>query len=371
MISDDESSHQVSYWPSVSDLFMTLFIIAIALVGSMLFVFLPNPGCKYIDATLIPRLNDLRQVLGSELRVPENSSRDDLNRAVGDTIEEATRRLKAMKALVDNSDALLVAQEQIQTLERKVANLTEQLAMAREMQASAEKKRDRLNAELAAAKKGESGLQAELDNCRRQVTALGGAPGGNDKPPIITVSGADKRHFFVSGKADVSAEFETDLGQTGFQEIAAEILKRNSDGRLNVDTLEIIGHTDGIPVARSGNLDAALPALLRRDSKSMSGLKPGSNNDLGLLRALAIKQAWEKYIDTLPDRERLQPIKVRTYSAGQTIPPEGAGRFEEDNPKARRIELRLTKLADDQVTESKPPAPQQAITPGPAQAPLR
>jgi hypothetical protein len=121
-------------------------------------------------------------------------------------------------------------------------------------------------------------------------------------------------------------------------------MQRNGNGRLNVDTLEVIGHTDGIGFKHHwSNLDERLPALLSGGEAALDHLMPGSNNDLGLLRALAIKQTWQRFVAAHLERAHLAQIEVRTYSAGQTLPVE-AGRFSAEDPRARRIELRLTKL---------------------------
>lgn len=230
MISEDEMEQKFSYWPSVSDLFMTLFIVAIAFLGTVVFIFLPDPANKIITGKIIrdgfDQPNDMR-----------------------------------------------------------------------------------------------------LDN----------------KPPIITIADADKHHFFASGSADLTRAFALDLEKGGFHVIATEILKRNRTDRLAVDTLEIIGHTDGISVAGHGNLDELLPMVLNGRLSALKQLKAGSNNDLGLMRALAIKQAWYEFVSRHPDCKQLEAISVRTYSAGQTVPVE-SNHYTTEDARARRIELRLTKL---------------------------
>lgn len=82
-------------------------------------------------------------------------------------------------------------------------------------------------------------------------------------------------------------------------------------------------------------------------------LTPGSNNDLGLLRALANKSELLGFVAEDANRVQLEQIEVRCYSAGQTI-PEGiepsdvlvrsADLFKKENEQFRRIEIRLTKL---------------------------
>jgi hypothetical protein len=70
------------------------------------------------------------------------------------------------------------------------------------------------------------------------------------------------------------------------------------------------------------------------------------------LRALALKQEWGNYVDTYEpsaDREVLQRVNLRCYSAGQTILPVQEANpkpdsFRRNDPSARRIEMRLTRL---------------------------
>ena len=282
MISDDELGHTVSYWPSVSDLFMTLFVVAIALVGAVVLLGLPVSTAGHIV-----------------------------------TLEQCQEELKT-------------AQAKIGGLEGQVRNLQEELKTAQAKIGDLEGQIRNLQEELKSA-------QAKIKDLEGRVHDL------DDKPPIITIADADKHHFFSSGSATLTPDFETDLASGGFQEIAAEILKRNRDGRRAVDTLEIIGHTDGVPIARQGNLDAMLPVLLDGDSSGFERLSPGSNNDLGLLRALAIKTAWHQFVARHPERSRLDAIAVRTYSAGQTLPVSEGG-YRAEDARSRRIELRLTKL---------------------------
>lgn len=261
MIHEDKRNHDVSYWPSISDLFMTLFITAVAIIGVVLFVFLPGKATK-------EPIVDIKEC----------------NRIVAE---------------LDQS--LNLCQEQIKKSEAKILE-----------------------------------LQKNLEDCNKRC----GTNNADCKTPIIMISSG--KNFFPTGRSEINDAFALDLNKGAFQEIADEIIRRNKIDALKVDTLEVIGHTDGVPFKGNGNLDVGLPSVLLGATKT-DHLIPGSNNDLGLLRALAIKQAWQQFINDHPDRAQLDSIEVRTYSAGQTVPVE-PGRFESKDPRARRIELRLTKL---------------------------
>ena len=141
------------------------------------------------------------------------------------------------------------------------------------------------------------------------------------------------------------------LTENEFKRLADEIVARENEGRVKVNTLEIIGHTDGVPLSRLGNLDQKLPEVLADSRLGISSLIPGSNNDLGLLRALSVREQWEKFTSEHDHPAILQKIEIRCYSAGQTILPVAdehpeAKDFRQPDPRARRIEMRLTRLGD-------------------------
>lgn len=147
----------------------------------------------------------------------------------------------------------------------------------------------------------------------------------------------------------MASNFLSGLNTNEFSTLAKEILSRNSNGKIGVDTLEIVGYTDGQAVRTTGNLDDALPEFLAGRNPNVGRLRPGSNNDWGLLRSLAVKKAWEEFVQQQPQKEILAKVIVRSYSAGQTIP---IGEGPKDDPEiyrraedsSRRIEIRLTKL---------------------------
>jgi hypothetical protein len=98
-----------------------------------------------------------------------------------------------------------------------------------------------------------------------------------------------------------------------------------------------------------------IPILLTNDLQGLENLSAGSNNDLGLLRSLALKREWINYVESYEpnkDREILRRLKIRCYSAGQTIPPVPIDNptidvFRKKDDRARRIEMRLTRHAND------------------------
>jgi len=104
-----------------------------------------------------------------------------------------------------------------------------------------------------------------------------------------------------------------------------------------IDTIEVIGHTDGQTVGGVSNLDECLPIWLSRRLTC----QPGSNADLGLLRALAVVEL----LRSLQQQGQLpKNLQFRPYSAAQLIPPdlkELVPAENKDDNTRRRIEIRL------------------------------
>jgi hypothetical protein len=117
---------------------------------------------------------------------------------------------------------------------------------------------------------------------------------------------------------------------------------------FGVDTIDIIGHTDGQPNSGSGNLDSAFltgkGALnLRRE------LRAGSNVDLGLLRAIAVQRALESKIS-----KQIPNVLYRVYSAGSIINVDGVMEpvTNRDDKQRRRIEIRFTRTRESTFPKS-------------------
>lgn len=166
----------------------------------------------------------------------------------------------------------------------------------------------------------------------------------NDKPPIINLTeGAAREFLFPSGKADLPSTFSERLRNETFPELQKVLINYQ-----RIDTLEIVGHTDGSPIVRKGNLDTQIPKLLDGTVKEGT-LSPGSNTDLGLMRALAIRNEWNEWLLLRTDDEqiRLKQINVRCYSAAQTVPVKKVTpNFDwlAEDASARRIEIRFLQL---------------------------
>lgn len=342
-----------SYWPSVTDLFLTLFIIAIAIVAVVFCALLPTNNVGK-DRALVHAvgsdllhvrnpINRLRKVLELE-PVGVDARPSGIISALSETcdtgvtqvsflrsqIKELQVRLSQLMGAADpqaEMERLLKENErlksQLESVERKLANLIETIG----------DDPDRVNK-----------LMRENEDLRRENTDL-------NKPPNIQITEQKDEYRFAPGSSVMGPDFVEGLNQNEFARLAGEIVDRQEEGRVKVDTLEIIGHTDGMPIKRVGNLDQNLPEILIGTRSDISSLKPGSNNDLGLLRALAVRIQWERYIETHEYRAILKEVSIRCYSAGQTILPNAdadpvAADFRKPDSSARRIEMRLTRLGN-------------------------
>jgi outer membrane protein OmpA-like peptidoglycan-associated protein len=164
------------------------------------------------------------------------------------------------------------------------------------------------------------------------VAAL--ARANNEKPPLLRLT--EKESFrFGTGSYALTPQFRAALDDR-LPWIQEQIKK------YRIDSVEVIGHTDGQPSPGSSNLDLLLPKA--GSSSNLSGYQSGSNTDLGLLRALAVSN----YLKTKLSKSGIQDVTVRPYSAGSLIAIDGAFSPADikDRADRRRIELRFTRQED-------------------------
>lgn len=166
--------------------------------------------------------------------------------------------------------------------------------------------------------------------------------GGSRKsqfPPNIVITAAGG-YDFPSGSAELSSSLETYIST----ELASKVDENIKE--FDVDTVVVIGHTDGQAVHSSNsNLDGLVESVAA-GVKSVKELSAGSNADLGLMRALAVVRRLQDIQKRGGRFKGLDPRKgFRVYSAGQLILKNGE--FAQPNPKPdkerRRIEIRFTK----------------------------
>lgn len=193
------------------------------------------------------------------------------------------------------------------------------------------KENSKLKATIADLNERIKGLKDENDKLK----------GENDKPPILVVDATQVS--FDQGKANLQRSHIVTLEKDVFSELLRIVNKY-----ISVDTIEIIGHTDRSSIGGKSNLDHNLLKALKGNDASI--LTAGSNADLGLMRAIAVKHSWDQWLRkegmNLP-----RPIMVRCYSAAQGIPPVSK---KEDwfASQARRIEIRFTQLEEIKNAEN-------------------
>ena len=157
-----------------------------------------------------------------------------------------------------------------------------------------------------------------------------------ENPPIIILSEKEKSYRFDLGSAKIPAPFELALKNRIIPILDSLSLV------YNCDAIEVIGHTDGVPVNSSkSNLDDSL--ITSFNQNRVEKLTPGSNVDLGLMRSLAVIQILKQS----QKKGNLKKIKYFfPYSAGQMIKTNKLlmqiDSFEK-NKARRRIEIALLK----------------------------
>lgn len=133
---------------------------------------------------------------------------------------------------------------------------------------------------------------------------------------------------FKSGSAELTPQLKKYITEEVSPQIK-EIVKERE-----IAFIQVIGHTDGQKNDSSGNLDAVLEQVAQ-GKESVSKLKPGSNADLALMRALAVIQELKN--------TGLKNVKFRAYSAAQLYLPSGelAPLDRDADQTRRRIEIRF------------------------------
>lgn len=165
------------------------------------------------------------------------------------------------------------------------------------------------------------------------VAAL--ARASNEKPPLLRLTEQESFRF-PTGSHALSPAFLQALDRR-IPEIRTILT------RYRIDSIEVIGHTDGQPAPGSSNLDTLMPRATH--SAPLPDFRHGSNTDLGLLRALAVARHLRARLD--PDGR--QGLIIRPYSAGSLIGTDGSYDPADmrDRADRRRIDVRFTRREED------------------------
>jgi flagellar motor protein MotB len=241
------------------------------------------------------------------------------------------------------------ANAQIATRLREIQNLEDQLA--RTGKPNIPDNWRELVAAARASEKALSSLGYRLNDVRdipdtilKSMPRAGEAPqpaqaakSGHDWPPIIRLSEAD-HYYFQLGKAEISPEFRDQLIATIIPRLLELI------GEYDVNVIEVIGHTDEVPVTSlASNLDAKLIDALRGNAYP-DELTFSDNAGLAMARASAVARV-------LIEDERLALYRVLPMSGAQVITTDerlAQGNSRHETAERRRIEIRLRRTSQVQ-----------------------
>ncbi len=144
----------------------------------------------------------------------------------------------------------------------------------------------------------------------------------------IVIDESSGNFKFKSGSAELNPQLKNYIA-TKISPNINKILESRE-----IDFIQIIGHTDGEGIKQNSNLDKTLETVAQ-GTQPVSKLLPGSNADLGLMRALAVVQELQN--------TGLKNVEFRAYSAAQLYLPSGrlASVDRQPNETRRRIEIRF------------------------------
>lgn len=152
-----------------------------------------------------------------------------------------------------------------------------------------------------------------------------------ETPPFISLSEAGG-FYFESGSAELKESFKSDLSD----KTIPSLLKIISEYDVNI--IEVIGHTDEVPMRGESNLDYRLISAMKGTSQ-ISGLRFGDNAALGIARAVSVSRI-------LRSDPRLSGMTILPLSGAQMVVPIdhiADGSQPSQSQERRRIEIRLRK----------------------------
>ena len=221
--------------------------------------------------------------------------------------------------LSDTERQVRLLQREIATLENELGESTSDVRRLRKASSDLEK--------LLLSSNEQS--RSQIDILQSEIKRLKSAP------PVVVIQDSGG-YQFDSGSANLPRELK--------QYITMDLVDRieRISQQRNLYVVEIIGHTDGQVNFGNGNLDRQLEEVARGE-QPVDSLKPGSNADLGLMRALEVV----KQLQAVQEQTgRLQGVQFRPYSAAQLQLPSGefAVPSRDPDPNRRRIEIRFSPL---------------------------
>lgn len=165
------------------------------------------------------------------------------------------------------------------------------------------------------------------------------------------------QYNFASGSAVLPKNLQEAISKNGKDGYILKAIEKNlqefESAARKVDVIEVIGHTDGQELGSAGcnaqtnNLDTKLEEVASGD-RNVAILCPGSNTDLGLIRALAVVKELQKVQRQKKDGG-FRKLSFRAYSAAQLLLPNNQGFAtvnRNPNSQRRRIEIRFAQFGE-------------------------
>jgi len=303
-------TEEYNIWPSFTDLMSNAFMII------TLFLFLALFKSIFLKYTADETELNLSQsqALVRQLREQISTLESQLGQETSQK-EELQNEFDSLETKFANiQDDLEVTQSELTKSQGEVNSLEDRLAKNQNEFDSLEQKLQQSN--------------LQVSDLKTQVKRLKSAP------PVVVIQGSGQ-YQFQSGSATLPSSLAKFIADDLVDRIE-EVTKLR-----DIYIVEVIGHTDGQATRGTSNLDNQL-INVAQGSAPVSSLKPSSNADLGLMRALAVVKELQK----LQEQGRLEGIQFRAYSGAQLYLPDGefASNSNAADANRRRIEIRFSPL---------------------------
>lgn len=190
----------------------------------------------------------------------------------------------------------------------------------------------------AVRKAAENAGSEDPNSFAKQAIEKARADNKGEWPPFFSLSEAGG-YYFESGKATLRPDFERKLRST-----IIPALRQNIDD-YEVNVVEVIGHTDEVPMVGTSNLDET---LIRASANQLptETLRSTDNAGLAITRAVAV-------VKILRADSRLQGVSILPLSGAQMIVPVDKvadGTANKSDKLRRRIEIRLRRSTEQVAT---------------------
>ncbi len=303
-------TEEYNIWPSFTDLMSNAFMII------TLFLFLALFKSLFLKYTADE----------TELNLSQSQA---LVRQLRQRISNLEQQLEAQITLAEQLES------DKNGLETKFADIQNELEITESELTKSRGEVNSLEGKLAENKNQFDSLENKLQQSNLQISDLETEVKRlKSAPPVVVIQGSGE-YRFQSG----SALLPSSLAQYIAKDLVDRIEEVTQERGIYV--VEVIGNTDGQITRGTSNLDSKLIDVAK-GNVSITNLKPGSNADLGLMRALAVVKELQK----IQKQGRLQDIQFRAYSGAQLYLPSGkfASNSGEANAERRRIEIRFSPL---------------------------